>query len=41
MIIFDSTGTALNDVAAPRPVYEKAADAGNYPRLNFVMLRRG
>ena len=37
IIIFDSTGTALQDVAAAALVYEKAAGAGNYPRLNFAM----
>ena len=35
IIIFDSTGTALQDVAAAAVVYEKAARAGTSRTLNF------
>jgi ornithine cyclodeaminase/alanine dehydrogenase len=35
-IIFDSTGTALQDVAAAVVVYEKAASAGNFPTIDFA-----
>src|SRR5262245_39676852 len=36
IIIFDSTGTALQDVAAGALVYEKAVRTGNYLGLNFT-----
>ena len=36
IIIFDSTGTALQDAAAAAMVYEKAVRAGNHPGLNFA-----
>jgi alanine dehydrogenase len=36
IIIFDSTGTALQDVAAAALVYEKAAPAGSHFTLNFA-----
>jgi len=36
IIIFDSTGTALQDVAAAAAVYEKAARAGRGIQLNFA-----
>lgn len=36
VIIFDSTGTALQDVAAARVVYEKALDAGAGYRLDLA-----
>jgi alanine dehydrogenase len=36
IIIFDSTGTALQDAAAAALVYEKAAPAGSHLALNFA-----
>jgi alanine dehydrogenase len=36
IIIFDSTGTALQDVAAAALVYEKAVQAGSHFALNFA-----
>jgi len=36
IIIFDSTGTALQDVAAAALVYEKAEQAGSHFALNFA-----
>jgi alanine dehydrogenase len=36
IIIFDSTGTALQDVAAAAVVYEKAIGAGVGVRLNLA-----
>jgi ornithine cyclodeaminase/alanine dehydrogenase len=36
IIIFDSTGTALQDAAAAALVYEKAAPAGSHFSLNFA-----
>jgi alanine dehydrogenase len=39
IIIFDATGTALQDVAAAALVYEKAMGVRNYPRLNFAKWR--
>jgi alanine dehydrogenase len=36
IIIFDSTGTALQDAAAAALVYEKAAQAGAHFTLNFA-----
>ena len=35
-IIFDSTGTALQDVAAARVVYEKALGVGTGHRLDLT-----
>ena len=35
IIIFDSTGTALQDVAAAAIVYEKAVQSENILKLNF------
>jgi ornithine cyclodeaminase/alanine dehydrogenase-like protein (mu-crystallin family) len=37
VLIFDSTGTALQEVAAAALVYGKAMGAENYPSLNFAM----
>jgi len=36
IIIFDSTGTALQDAAAAALIYEKAAPAGSHFTLNFA-----
>jgi alanine dehydrogenase len=36
IIIFDSTGTALQDVAAAAIVYEKAIQRGNCAKINFA-----
>jgi ornithine cyclodeaminase/alanine dehydrogenase-like protein (mu-crystallin family) len=36
IIIFDSTGTGLQDVAAAALVYEKAEQAGSHFALNFA-----
>ena len=36
IIVFDSTGTALQDVAAAALVYEKAEKAGSHLTLNFA-----
>jgi ornithine cyclodeaminase/alanine dehydrogenase-like protein (mu-crystallin family) len=36
IIIFDSTGTGLQDVAAAALVYEKAEQAGSHLALNFA-----
>ncbi len=36
IIIFDSTGTALQDVAAAVVVYEKAVSAGNFLTVDFA-----
>jgi len=36
IIIFDSTGTGLQDMAAAALVYEKAVRAGNCLGLNFA-----
>ena len=40
IIIFDSTGTALQDVAAGALVYEKALRTENYLGLNFTEWNR-
>jgi alanine dehydrogenase len=37
IIIFDSTGTAVQDAAAAELMCEKAVVAGIYPRFNFAM----
>ena len=38
IFVFDSTGTALQDVAAAAAIYERARDRGGYARFDFGAL---
>jgi ornithine cyclodeaminase/alanine dehydrogenase-like protein (mu-crystallin family) len=40
IIVFDSTGLALQDVVAAAAVYEKAVNAGTRPADEFRQLNR-